>query len=1334
MKSYLKRLTALILVLAMCLSLISANVWAAEMLPQETTTSTEEDQNHQEEISAAVSEPEPEMEPDTESVSEEDQPSEDTGDQSVFEEEEPEEGIEELDQQEQDAEKITNEDQNEIVKKGEDDIMSEKEMTEITTLASEDGFSYTVSGSYATITSYNGSVSSLTIPSSIGGYTVIAIGDEAFIQCHSITKVTIPYGVRSIGSLAFFCCTKLTRVDISNTVTEIGEWAFANCYKLTSITIPEGIEVIKESVFNQCNNLMSVSIPRSVKKVSENAFLIPGHISNVYYGGNETEWNAIDFTIGNTSLLNATIHYCPFPQTLAEQITDDYTFTSDLKKDNNNNSLNIVNSFHYADVWLMTDDASLRYELMKTSIRVAQAAFGQNGSANIEEMMRKMRYDYTDDSIVYENPEINTIGSAIGLKNIKKGDGAFQSLILVAIRGGGYGTEWGGNFNVGNDSKYHAGFEKAANTVHGRLAAFLAANQEHISSDPIVWITGFSRGAATSNLLASYLINGRKINGTKIEIIQPDNVLAFCFECPKNVVDSNASNAKYNNIINIVNPIDFVPKLAFNRWNFTRYGRTYCIPSKETTPNFESAYKIPMIWKYQELCTRNNAVLTDDYVVELNGQASNLDSLLDEVSSKITRNRYSLYVQESMIEIGANALGNAGGNVNWFHAAVSMIAAINLPADGGDTMKTAVQLALGKLSIVQKIKFVEKVAALCLHAPSVIVMFKDAGDCKGPGASAHYSELCMSWIDSLQGFSAYNTSENSWYRRHIINCPVDVTVRDHTGRVVGKVTNHQAEEIEDGVTAFVDDNDQIVFALPMSEKYTVEVQATDNGNVDYMIQEVNGAEGTLENVIAYQEISVTEGDTITVQSDDTETELSERYVLKKEDEENPREPDAVLTEEEVERFTVTTAVQGNGTVTGGGYVIKGEYVKVTAEPVDGSRFLGWYEGETCICDTPEYRFPVEQDVELTAVFMGASSNDASYQVMIDNTQNGTVTSDKAEAKENDTIILAVTPDKGYQLDNLTYTPEGGEAISIGVNNDGNYAFKMPGAKVTVRAVFTPHNHRVSTEVRNAKAATCGAAGYTGDIWCKDCGIKLEKGRAIPATGKHVWDSGKVTTQPTYTTKGVKTYTCTVCRQTKTESINKLPQPAAAQPTPSQPTAKTSNTISVAARFTKTANPKKNQSFRLGARANGAPLSYQSSNRKKVSVAKNGKVSIKKGFVGKVRITIKSAETDKYLPATKKVTITVQPSATQISSVKWDAKKKVANVNWRKNTTGKGYEVQVSLKMNFKKVAKKAVIKKNDTVKTAIKGLKKGTWYFRIRTVNRKNYSKWSKVKTLKIAK
>ena len=75
----------------------------------------------------------------------------------------------------------------------------------------------------------------------------------------------------------------------------------------------------------------------------------------------------------------------------------------------------------------------------------------------------------------------------------------------------------------------------------------------------------------------------------------------------------------------------------------------------------------------------------------------------------------------------------------------------------------------------------------------------------------------------------------------------------------------------------------------------------------------------------------------------------------------------------------------------------------------------------------------------------------------------------------------------------------------------------------------------NTELRNKKEATCTAEGYTGDTYCKDCGTKLQTGKAI-AKKAHTWDAGKITQEATCAKNGIKTYTCTVCKTTKTESV------------------------------------------------------------------------------------------------------------------------------------------------------------------------------------------------------
>ena len=89
-------------------------------------------------------------------------------------------------------------------------------------------------------------------------------------------------------------------------------------------------------------------------------------------------------------------------------------------------------------------------------------------------------------------------------------------------------------------------------------------------------------------------------------------------------------------------------------------------------------------------------------------------------------------------------------------------------------------------------------------------------------------------------------------------------------------------------------------------------------------------------------------------------------------------------------------------------------------------------------------------------------------------------------------------------------------------------------KGTRKAAIAATGHR-NKVLKNARQATCAHAGYTGDTYCKDCNAKLSSGKTI-AKKAHTWDAGKVTKKATCTVKGTKTYTCKICKATKTSSI------------------------------------------------------------------------------------------------------------------------------------------------------------------------------------------------------
>lgn len=94
-------------------------------------------------------------------------------------------------------------------------------------------YTYTVSGSDATVVAYpETATGSVSIPSTLNGYTVKKIGAYAFYSCTNLTGVTIPNTVTEIGNYAFAYCITLSKIDIPSSVTSIGTNAFKNSNKV----------------------------------------------------------------------------------------------------------------------------------------------------------------------------------------------------------------------------------------------------------------------------------------------------------------------------------------------------------------------------------------------------------------------------------------------------------------------------------------------------------------------------------------------------------------------------------------------------------------------------------------------------------------------------------------------------------------------------------------------------------------------------------------------------------------------------------------------------------------------------------------------------------------------------------------------------------------------------------------------------------------------------------------------------------------------------------------------------------------------------------------------
>ena len=113
----------------------------------------------------------------------------------------------------------------------------------------------------ATITGYLGAENTVTVPATLGGYPVTAIGNKAFDDCDSILTLTLPAGITAIGNQAFNSCSNMTEITLPEGILSIGGAAFGNCRALTSLVVPKSVVSLGNAVFGGCASLKSLEIP-----------------------------------------------------------------------------------------------------------------------------------------------------------------------------------------------------------------------------------------------------------------------------------------------------------------------------------------------------------------------------------------------------------------------------------------------------------------------------------------------------------------------------------------------------------------------------------------------------------------------------------------------------------------------------------------------------------------------------------------------------------------------------------------------------------------------------------------------------------------------------------------------------------------------------------------------------------------------------------------------------------------------------------------------------------------------------------------------------------------
>ena len=106
-----------------------------------------------------------------------------------------------------------------------------------------------------------------------------------------VTSVALSEGLESIGDWAFEDSDSLASVILPERLESIGDSAFSGCDRLTSVILPEGLESIGEYAFNSCDSLQSVTLPRGLSSIGHGAFRSCKNLKEVLASDNDREIN-----------------------------------------------------------------------------------------------------------------------------------------------------------------------------------------------------------------------------------------------------------------------------------------------------------------------------------------------------------------------------------------------------------------------------------------------------------------------------------------------------------------------------------------------------------------------------------------------------------------------------------------------------------------------------------------------------------------------------------------------------------------------------------------------------------------------------------------------------------------------------------------------------------------------------------------------------------------------------------------------------------------------------------------------------------------------------------
>lgn len=353
--------------------------------------------------------------------------------------------------------------------------------------------------------------------------------------------------------------------------------------------------------------------------------------------------------------------------------------------------------YDYDDGWFSGDSYEYNHKLALLALNISMASFNSFNKDDRSENIRAMLENcgFKTKSYGYGTEGYDTAAVEMARKTVTK-NGESCTVVIAAIRSGNYGMEWGGNMRIGSGEN-HLGFDIAKETVLNYINDYFA--DEKISGRVKLLIPGYSRGGSIANLVGAELDDGsyrdslKRADNIKNISLAKNDIYVYTFEAPQCTKKSGADGKIYGNIINIMNPNDYVPKFVMKDWGFGRYGVEYYLPSAENCSNYSSYYE-NVCKTFDTLMEDTDKKSDSNFYSEEDSRSvgAMFDSLMSKLADSVFKDQqhYAENFEDGLVFIAGQYIGkklNAGNAMKTLGVIIAAVALGIIPTNM-DTIKS----------------------------------------------------------------------------------------------------------------------------------------------------------------------------------------------------------------------------------------------------------------------------------------------------------------------------------------------------------------------------------------------------------------------------------------------------------------------------------------------------------------------------------------------------------------------------------------------------------------------------------------------------------------------